>query len=54
MKRLALVAALALVLPLVAAGATAPRIVGLTLDGKRLSLASLRGKPVIVNVWSSW
>ena len=32
----------------------APRTVGLTLDGKRLALSELRGKPVIINVWSSW
>jgi hypothetical protein len=33
----------------------APRpIAGTTLDGKRLSLADLRGKPVVINVWSSW
>lgn len=32
----------------------APPIAGITLDGKRLSLASLRGRPVVVNVWSSW
>jgi hypothetical protein len=27
---------------------------GETLDGARLSLADLRGKPVFVNVWASW
>jgi len=54
------VAALALMtcLTVSAAGAgTAkpkPAIAGVTLDGKRLSLASLRGKPVLINVWSSW
>jgi hypothetical protein len=32
----------------------APPIAGKTLDGKRLSLAQLRGKPVLINVWSSW
>jgi len=59
-RGLALVAALALVtcLTVSAAGAgTAkpkPAIAGVTLDGKRLSLASLRGKPVLINVWSSW
>ena len=31
-----------------------PQIAGVTLDGKRLALADLRGKPVVVNVWSSW
>jgi hypothetical protein len=32
----------------------APRIEGVSLDGERLSLADFRGKPVFVNVWSSW
>ena len=32
----------------------APPIAGVTLDGKRLALADLRGKPVVINVWSSW
>ena len=36
------------------AGAATPKIAGTTLDGKRLSIAQLRGKQVIVNVWSSW
>jgi hypothetical protein len=27
---------------------------GVTLEGERLSLAELRGRPVFVNVWSSW
>ena len=36
--------------------ATGPgsEIAGETLDGERLSLADFRGKPVFVNVWSSW
>jgi hypothetical protein len=34
--------------------AAAPRIEGVTLDGERLSLADFRGRPVFVNVWSSW
>jgi hypothetical protein len=41
----------------VAAAATAarqPPIAGTTLDGKRLALTDLRGKPVVINVWSSW
>jgi len=29
-------------------------VAGETLDGERLSLADFRGKPVFVNVWSSW
>jgi hypothetical protein len=32
----------------------APPLSGTTLDGKRLALAELRGKPVMINVWSSW
>jgi hypothetical protein len=31
----------------------APAIEGVGLDGERRSLASLRGRPVLVNVWSS-
>lgn len=36
------------------AAPSVPRISGTTLDGKPLSVASLRGRPVLVNVWSSW
>ena len=32
----------------------APELTGTTLDGTMLSLASLRGHPVIVNFWASW
>ena len=32
-------------------GKQAPAIVGTTLDGERLDLASLRGRPVIINFW---
>lgn len=32
----------------------APAIEGTTLAGKRISLADFRGRPVLVNVWSSW
>ena len=32
----------------------APPIEGETLDGEGVSLADFRGKPVFVNVWSSW
>jgi cytochrome oxidase Cu insertion factor (SCO1/SenC/PrrC family) len=32
----------------------APAIAGETLDGERIALADFRGKPVFVNVWSSW
>lgn len=35
-------------------GLPAPRIEDPTLDGKRLNLALFRGRPVVVNVWSSW
>ena len=31
-----------------------PPIAGVTLEGKRLALAELRDKPVLINVWSSW
>lgn len=32
----------------------APALTGVTLGGKQLALAKLRGKPVFINVWSSW
>jgi hypothetical protein len=32
----------------------APEIEGVTIDGKPLSLADLRGKSVFVNVWAAW
>ena len=32
----------------------APAIAGVGLDGQRISLADHRGRPVLVNVWSSW
>jgi hypothetical protein len=32
----------------------APTIQGTTLDGETVSLADFRGRPVLVNVWSSW
>jgi len=32
----------------------APAIEGVSLDGERLALADFRGRPVFVNVWSSW
>jgi hypothetical protein len=57
MRRLApgaLVIALALVATAPAATSPAPRIAGTTLEGKPLSLRSFRGKPVLINVWSSW
>jgi cytochrome c biogenesis protein CcmG/thiol:disulfide interchange protein DsbE len=36
------------------AGKPAPPIEGTTLEGERLALADLRGRPVFVNVWASW
>lgn len=54
---LALCSLLSLIVVTVAGAAErkpAPRTVGLTLDDKRLALSELRGKPVVVNVWSSW
>jgi cytochrome c biogenesis protein CcmG/thiol:disulfide interchange protein DsbE len=37
--------------PLLARGEPAPAIVGTTLDGQAFDLASLRGRPVVVNFW---
>ena len=59
-RRPAALAAVLLVALAVTAGALAdngrraPRVEGPTLDGKRLNLASFRGRPLVVNVWSSW
>ncbi len=39
------------------AATTAPgasAVAGTTLDGEPISLDDFRGKPVFVNVWSSW
>jgi hypothetical protein len=36
------------------AARTAPEITGRTLDGETISLGDFRGRPVVVNVWSSW
>jgi predicted small lipoprotein YifL len=41
-------------LPPQPAAREAPGVEGVTLEGERASLAALRGKPVVVNVWSSW
>ena len=60
MSRPAALAAVLLVALAVAAaalagnGRVAPPVEGPTLDGKRLNLASFRGRPLVVNVWSSW
>jgi thiol-disulfide isomerase/thioredoxin len=35
-------------------GKTAPSFNLSTLDGKKVSLASLKGKPVLVNFWATW
>ena len=34
--------------------AAAPPIEGVSLDGAAVSLADFAGRPVLVNVWSSW
>ncbi len=31
-----------------------PRMAGETLDGEQLDVASLRGRPVVLNFWASW
>ena len=59
-RGLALLASLVVVTGLSVAAIEAPAatpkppIAGATLAGKRLSLADLRGRPVVINVWSSW
>jgi cytochrome c biogenesis protein CcmG/thiol:disulfide interchange protein DsbE len=37
-----------------AVGHEAPAISGAALDGSSVSLASLRGHPVVINFWASW
>jgi FlaG/FlaF family flagellin (archaellin) len=32
----------------------APEVEGVTIEGERISLEEFRGRPVFVNVWSSW
>jgi len=37
------------------AGRTAaPKLTGATLGGEQISLGDFRGRPVLINVWSSW
>lgn len=55
----AVVCAVAAAAPAAGGTAAAPRpkappIAGLTVTGGTASLEALRGKPVFVNVWSSW
>ncbi len=53
----ALAVCVALVAITTASAATrkpAPKTVGPTVTGGKASLAKLRGKPVFINVWSSW
>ena len=35
-------------------GQIAPQLAGTTLDGRSVSLADFRGRPVVVNFWASW
>jgi cytochrome oxidase Cu insertion factor (SCO1/SenC/PrrC family) len=32
----------------------APKLTGTTLEGDPISLEDFRGRPVLINVWSSW
>jgi cytochrome oxidase Cu insertion factor (SCO1/SenC/PrrC family) len=34
--------------------ATAPPLSGVTLDGDAVTLGDFLGRPVLINVWSSW
>ena len=36
------------------AGKTAPEIDLVSLDGERVTLSSLRGRPVLINFWATW
>jgi cytochrome c biogenesis protein CcmG, thiol:disulfide interchange protein DsbE len=38
----------------IAKGQPAPAIAGTALDGSTISLAELRGHPVVINFWASW
>ncbi len=37
-----------------AVGAPVPAFAASTLDGQEISLASLKGKPVVLNIWATW
>ena len=32
----------------------APNVAGTTLEGEAIALGDFRGRPVMINVWSSW
>lgn len=40
--------------PANAAREAAPPLEGVSLDGTTIALGDFRGRPVLVNVWSSW
>lgn len=40
--------------PFALAGKPAPDFTLTTLDGKQVTLSQLRGKPVVINFWSTW
>jgi hypothetical protein len=40
--------------PLSGTRETAPATAGRTLEGEAIALGDFRGRPVLVNVWSSW
>lgn len=40
--------------PLDPSRTTAPALSGETLDGDAIALGDFRGRPVLINVWSSW
>jgi cytochrome c biogenesis protein CcmG/thiol:disulfide interchange protein DsbE len=40
--------------PTVAKGSPIPGLTGTTLEGQPFDLASLRGRPVVINFWASW
>jgi cytochrome c biogenesis protein CcmG/thiol:disulfide interchange protein DsbE len=40
--------------PVATVGQPAPELAGTAIDGRAVSLSSLRGHPVLVNFWASW